>query len=162
MKRKRKIYLDTSVISHLDAPDVPDKMADTWRLWQLFEQDSEFEPVISVVTQAEILQCPEPKREQMVQWLKSLNCKIFDETREVLELANEYINRGILSPKHFDDILHIAHAVTKHCECIASWNFKHIVNLKTIDGVCAANIILGYPSIKIVSPTMLIQGEDDE
>lgn len=162
MKRKRKIYLDTSIISHLDAPDVPDKMADTWELWDLFEKGLEFEPVTSVVTQVEILQCPEPKRGQMIQWLKSLNGEVFDETREVLELANEYIGRGILSPKHLDDILHIAHAVVGHCECIASWNFKHIVNLKTMDGVCAANIILGYPSIKIVSPTMLIQGENDE
>jgi hypothetical protein len=30
--KKLKIYLDTSVISHLDAPDVPDKEADTKRL----------------------------------------------------------------------------------------------------------------------------------
>jgi hypothetical protein len=55
MKRKRKIYIDTSVISHFNAPDVPNKMADTWKLWQLFEQDSEFEPVISVVIRPEKL-----------------------------------------------------------------------------------------------------------
>jgi hypothetical protein len=30
--KKLRIYLDTSVISHLDAPDVPDKEADTQRL----------------------------------------------------------------------------------------------------------------------------------
>jgi hypothetical protein len=31
--KKLKIYLDTSVISHLDTPDTPEKMADTRRLW---------------------------------------------------------------------------------------------------------------------------------
>jgi hypothetical protein len=29
--KKTKIYLDTSVISHLDAPDTPEKMGDTHR-----------------------------------------------------------------------------------------------------------------------------------
>jgi len=31
--KKIKLYLDTSVISHLFADDTPDKMADTVRLW---------------------------------------------------------------------------------------------------------------------------------
>lgn len=30
---KLKIYLDTSVISHLMQEDVPEKMADTLKLW---------------------------------------------------------------------------------------------------------------------------------
>jgi len=30
--KKQKIYLDTSIISHLDAPDVPEKMDETLRL----------------------------------------------------------------------------------------------------------------------------------
>ena len=29
MKKKMKLYLDTSVISYLDASDTPEKMADT-------------------------------------------------------------------------------------------------------------------------------------
>jgi predicted nucleic acid-binding protein len=32
--KKLRFYLDTSVISHLDAPDVPDREADTRRLWE--------------------------------------------------------------------------------------------------------------------------------
>jgi len=32
--RKQKIYLDTSVISHLDAPDALEKQQDTRRLWE--------------------------------------------------------------------------------------------------------------------------------
>ena len=31
--KKLKIYLDTSVISHLQADDVPEKMAITLKLW---------------------------------------------------------------------------------------------------------------------------------
>ena len=32
--KKLKIYIDTSVVSYLDAPDRPDWMADTLKLWQ--------------------------------------------------------------------------------------------------------------------------------
>lgn len=33
--RKLKVYLDTSVISHLLQEDVPEKMADTRQLWKI-------------------------------------------------------------------------------------------------------------------------------
>ncbi|GBR76284.1 hypothetical protein NO2_0856 [Candidatus Termititenax persephonae] len=35
MRKLLKIYLDTSVISHLDANDVPEKMSDTRKFWDL-------------------------------------------------------------------------------------------------------------------------------
>lgn len=162
MMRKRKIYLDTSVISHLKSLDVPDKMDDTWRLWSRLEEGREFQAVTSDVTLAEILQCPGIKRDRMIHWVTNLGCEILAETEKVRELAKDYIDRGILSAKQLEDVLHIAFAVTSHCDCIASWNFKHIVNPKTIDGVNAANILNGYPQIKIVSPTLLMQGDDNE
>ena len=34
---KLKVYLDTSVISHLMQEDVPEKMADTLKLWDMFK-----------------------------------------------------------------------------------------------------------------------------
>lgn len=38
MGRKLKVYLDTSVISHLMQEDVPEKMADTRKLWEMFQK----------------------------------------------------------------------------------------------------------------------------
>ena len=37
MERKLKVYLDTSVISHLIQDDVPEKIADTRKLWEMFK-----------------------------------------------------------------------------------------------------------------------------
>ncbi len=34
MRRKLKIYIETSVISHLDAPDRPDRMGETLLFWK--------------------------------------------------------------------------------------------------------------------------------
>ena len=37
--KKYKVYLDTSVISHLYQLDAPEKMAETKALWEKFKND---------------------------------------------------------------------------------------------------------------------------
>ena len=162
MTKKRKIYLDTSIVSYLDTPDVPDKMEDTWTLWRLVEENIEFEAVTSVVTQTEINQCYEPKRSKMTALLSSVECQILHETPDVITLVGEFINFGVLSRKHYNDLLHIAYAVVAGCDYIVSWNFKHFVNINTIDRVNATNLINGYPPIKIISPSMIQKGNSNE
>lgn len=57
------------------------------------------------------------------------------------------------------DCQHIAAAVVTECNCIISWNFKHIVNIKTIHGVRAITNLTGYKTIDILSPTVLLESE---
>ena len=40
-----------------------------------------------------------------------------------------------------------------------SWNFKHIVNIKTIRGTRAITNSDGYKPIEIWSPSVLLEGE---
>lgn len=42
--RKLKIYLDTSVISHLQQEDVPEKMQETRELWEEFNLNQQEVP----------------------------------------------------------------------------------------------------------------------
>jgi hypothetical protein len=42
---------------------------------------------------------------------------------------------------------------------IISWNFKHIVNVKTIRGVRAITNLEGYKQIEILSPSALLESE---
>ncbi len=58
---KIKIYLDTSVISHLEAEDTPEKMQDTLQFWQELKK-GKYIVTISDLTIAELTKCPEPKR----------------------------------------------------------------------------------------------------
>ena len=62
--RKLKIYLDTSVISHLDAPDALKEMNDTLKLWADIKAGM-YTACISDLTIAELTSCPEPKRSEM-------------------------------------------------------------------------------------------------
>jgi predicted nucleic acid-binding protein len=53
-------------------------------------------------------------------------------TDEAIQLAETYINEGALTNKCYNDALHIALATLNNADVLASWNFKHIVNLERI------------------------------
>ena len=131
--RKTKIYLDTSVISHLEHDDAPEKRADTQELWNQIKS-GKYEVVISEALLDELMQAPEPKRTIFAQYLTDTPHTEVSVTDEILELAEKFINFGILRQKSLDDCRHIASAIVAGCDLIVSWNFKHIVNPKTIKG----------------------------
>ncbi len=154
--QKLKVYLDTSVISHLMQEDVPEKMADTLELWDMFK-NGKYDIYLSQVTIDEIRKCPEPKRSVMYDYLSDIDYTNLDITAETLELAQKIIDIGILTQKSFDDCQHIAAAVINGCDCIISWNFRHIVNIKTIRGVRAITNLKGYKPIEILNPSVLLE-----
>jgi predicted nucleic acid-binding protein len=156
--RKLKVYLDTSVVSHLLQEDVPEKMADTRQLWEMFK-DGKYDVYLSTVTLKEIQNCPEPKKTQMIDYLNQIQYITLDITEDVISVANKIIDMGILTQKSFDDCQHIGVAVINECDCIISWNFKHIVNVKTIRGVRAITNLEGYRMIEIWNPSVLLESE---
>ena len=158
--KKLKIYLDTSVISHLDAPDTPDRQEDTRKLWSSI-QAGEFEVFLSPVVIFEVGKCSEPKHSILLDYLGAIQYTELQETDEVLELANRYLDAGILRQKSYDDCQHIAYACVYNCDMVISWNFKHLVNVKTISGVKSVNALAGYREMPIYTPTMLISGGAD-
>ena len=157
--KKLRIYLDTSTISHLFADDAPEKMADTNRFWNDVA-NGKYEIVISPVVMSEMENCNEPKRSQMFERLNQIQFQIINRTDEVTRLADEYIAGGVLKEKSFADCLHIAFAVVYNCDIIVSWNFKHLVNFKTINKVKVVNAINNYREISIMPPTMLLEEVD--
>jgi predicted nucleic acid-binding protein len=157
--RKLKLYLDTSVISHLDAPDTPEKMAETLAFWNILKT-GKYDVVISDVVTEEIERCREPKRTLMDEKIAEISPIILAPNQEVKGLAMEYINRKVLSQKSIDDCLHIAMSVIHRCDYLVSWNFKHLVNVQTMEGVKIVNAINHYQEIKIVAPNMFLRKED--
>ena len=87
---------------------------------------------------------------------------ISEDSEETLQLADNYLSYGVLRSKSMDDLRHISVASATDCKYIASWNFKHFVNVKTIEKVQSANKLYGYHDIIIVPPSMLIRGSEDE
>lgn len=156
--RKLKVYLDTSVISYLQQEDAPERMKDTLELWKDFV-NGKYDIYLSQVTIDEIGKCGEPKRSFLYDHLSDIDYTRLEITAEILELAQKIVDMGILRPKSFDDCQHIAAAVVNGCDCIISWNFKHIVNIKTIRGVRAITNLEGYKEIDIINPSALLESE---
>lgn len=158
MNEKLKVYLDTSVISYLKQEDSPEKMESTIKLWELFKT-GKYDLYLSTVTLQELLDCPEPKRMFLYQYLSQVDYSIIDIEKVVSDTAQQLIDMKILTSKSYDDCQHIAAAVEYGCDCIVSWNFKHIVNIKTIRGVRAITNLKGYKPIEILNPTVLLESE---
>ena len=157
--RKWKVYLDTSVISYLEQEDAPERMAATKELWRLF-CEGRYEICLSAVTLQEIMACPEPKRGKLLDYLKQIQYTDLEITEEVRVLSRKIISMGILTNKSLDDCRHIAVALVGNCDFLVSWNFKHLVNVRTVNGVRAIANLEHYKAIDIINPTSLLYEEE--
>ena len=75
--------------------------------------------------------------------------------KKVRDLANAYINHGVFQEKYIDDALHVAIATYHDISYVVSWNFEHLVKVKTRKTVNLVNILEGYKEIEIISPQEL-------
>lgn len=159
--RKLKVYLDTSVVSYLNQEDAPERMRDTLQLWELFRQ-GQYEVYISDIVIQEIDNCKKDKLQILRDYLRQIEYDIIETDNRTIELAEKFIDFGILKQKSFDDCQHIAAAILAGCDIIVSWNFKHIVNVKTIRGVKVITTLEGYKDLLIYPPSALLESEDNE
>ena len=81
-------------------------------------------------------------------------------TNEAVKLADTYIEEKVVGKTSIEDCRHIAMATIYKVDVLASWNFKHIVNLDRIKGYNSVNLRLGYTMIEIRSPKDLVKYGD--
>lgn len=151
VKIKAKIYLDTSVISIYDDPRIPQRQAQTQEFWKDLK---DFKVYISEVTINEINNNPNlQKRKRLLVLTKKFN--LLPITKEVIDLAQEYIKKKIIPKRYIDDALHLAIATVNGLDILVSWNCKHLINLKTKHEANKINLIRGYKEIELVEPPMV-------
>lgn len=153
------MYLDTSVISYLDQRDAPEQMLETLELWTLFRQKM-YEVYISDIVMQEMSKCNPIKLKNLLYYLGQIDYTIVNANEKTDRLALKFIENGILKQKNFADCRHIAIAMLSGCHIITSWDFKHIVNAKTVEGANAIASMEGYKEILIYSPSMLLKGAE--
>ncbi|MBC7765933.1 MAG: PIN domain-containing protein [Hyphomonadaceae bacterium] len=157
--KKLKIYIETSVVSHLQADDVPEKMEITLKFWEDLKKGL-YDIVLSEAVIIELSKCYEPKRNLLREFLDQINYDIIEIDDEADNLATRYINEGVVPSKCYEDALHIALASISGCKVILSWNFKHIVRVKTVLGANGINKLEGYGEIEIASPESMLEEGD--
>ncbi len=107
----------------------------------------------------ELTGAPQNVRELLLKF-ESDNFERVQLTEEAIELAAAYIDEKVVGKTSLEDCRHIALATINRVDVLASWNFKHIVNLEKIKGYNSVNYKLGYPMIEIRSPKDLLHYEE--
>lgn len=150
--RKLKIYFDTSVPNaYLDDKNSVRQEA-TKDFWGRLDQYKVF--VSDMVVEEIEATGDEAKKARLLDLIKGFE-KLSSEGEEIETLTEKYVRRGIIPVKHIEDAVHIATATVYGLDVLVSWNFEHIVKLKTKREVNAINVWLGYNQLEIVEPAML-------
>jgi predicted nucleic acid-binding protein len=150
------LYLDTSVIGgYFDA----EFMADTRALWRL-RDEGRFRFLSSVLVDQEIARAPEQVRALLHSAFAPVD--MLPMTAEAIELAGHYLENKVVPIAYTDDARHVAVCSVARLNYLVSWNFKHLANARRESGFNAVNLLQGYPPVRIVAPTFLIHGYDQE
>ena len=147
----RKIFLETSFFSFLDAKDAPIQQAETRALYDLLLESDSVQPITSSAVVYELKRCYEPKRQFMIDRVKRL-CEIIQVNEHDSDLMRGYLEDCVLTPKSETDLLHVAVAVRHDCSLILSWNMKHLANFRTVERVNKSNYHRGLCGIQIITP----------
>lgn len=150
MKEIKRVYLDTSVISALFDSRAPERQSLTQVFWDSLKN---YDVYISQKVLTEINDSHAPLREKLLNIVKDFHILIITEESE--DLAKEYVKNGIFPEKYYDDALHVALASVNNISYLLSWNFSHLVKVKTRRLVSLVNASKEYPPVEIIAPPEL-------
>ena len=150
--KKVTLYLDTSVPSAYYDERAKDRQEATIKFWE--DVLPNYKVYISEITVKEL---EDTKDETLRRKFKTLirSFKVLKANKRIRDLANAYIQRGVFPEKYLADALHVAVASFYDISYVVSWNFEHLVKVKTRKSVNLVNILEGYREIEIVSPQEL-------
>ena len=153
---KQRIYIDTSVVGGYFDEEFKEA---TIKLFERFDLD-ELILVVSDLLDIELLRAPQQVRELLSKYPAEKFVRI-EMSKEAEVLAETYVRAGVVGKTSLEDCRHIALATINKVDVLASWNFKHIVNLDRIKGYNSVNLRFGYIMLEIRSPKDLVNYEDD-
>ena len=148
---KQRIYIDTSIVGGYF--DNEFKVA-TIKLFERLDKN-EVVFVVSDLLDLELINAPQQVREHLLKYPTDKFLRV-ELTEEAIKLADNYIQENVVGKTSLEDCRHIALATINKVDVLASWNFKHIVNLDRIKGYNSVNLKLGYSMIEIRSPNDLV------
>ena len=154
---KQRIYIDTSVIGGCFDPEFEE-----WSL-KLFDDfmTGKKIAVVSDITLDELTDAPLMVQDNF-KTIPDNSLEILTSDLESRELADKYLLEKAVSSKFYEDALHIAIATINQVNVLASWNFKHIVNLEKIRLYNSVNLKNGYSILEIRTPREILKFNDDD
>ncbi len=159
---KRKVYIETSVISYLTArPSKTILGAAHQQLTQSWwEKHFEYDLCVSQSVWQECAAGNPDAAERRLAALEGLD--ILMVTEEMIALAEALISERLIPAKAIEDSLHIAIATLHHVDFLLTWNCRHIANPVIQEGIAEylEQQTLFLPIV--CTPEELIGGNNDE
>jgi len=146
-----RLYIDTSVLGGLTDREDARRLAVTRKLLKAIAA-GKHEGIISNVVLEELEKAPELVRHDIRHGLRSVEFEVVAENEQSRTLFLEYVATRVVPVRFRNDLRHVSVAATAAADALVSWNFRHLVNVRTRRAVHAVNLRLGYPLIDIVSP----------
>jgi len=115
----------------------------------------EYKLLYSQLTEIELKRAPE-KVQNLVKSIPVEHLEFLPITAAADNLANQYIQENVVGRTSIEDCRHIAIATLNNADILASWNFKHIVNVTRIRGYNSINYRLGHKILEIRTPREII------
>jgi predicted nucleic acid-binding protein len=153
---KQRIYIDTSVVGGYFDEEFKEA---TIKLFERLD-NNEIIFVVSDLLDLELINAPQQVKEHLLKYSADKFQRV-ELTEEAVKLADAYIDEKVVGKTSLEDCRHIAMATIHKVDVLASWNFKHIVNLDRIKGYNSVNLRLGYSMIEIRSPKDLVNYGND-
>ena len=153
---RQRIYIDSSVVGGYYDEEFKEA---TIHLFERLDKN-EVIFVVSDLLDLEFINAPQQVREHLFKYSADKFQRV-ELTKEAIKLADTYIDEKVVGSTSLEDCRHIALATIHKVDVLASWNFKHIVNLQRIKGYNSVNVRLGYSMLEIRSPKDLVNyGKD--
>lgn len=118
-----------------------------------WEQFYRYDVYLSELVLEELRGASSPLRASMLAAVKRF--AILPITNEIQVLAARYVRDGIFPPRYFDDAKHVAVASVNGIGVLLSWNFAHLVKMKTRRMVALVNATENYMPVEIIAPPEL-------
>jgi predicted nucleic acid-binding protein len=127
----------------------------------LFQQIKEgrFSLVVSPAVTDELAEAPAQVQSLYYEFVPA--AEALDITEEVRRLQKAFLRAGVVTERRETDALHVTLATVARCDCLVSWNFRHIVHRDRVSGYNAVSLALGYTPVQIFSPPEVIGYEKD-
>jgi predicted nucleic acid-binding protein len=151
----KRIYIDTSVFGGYFDKEFDEETK------PFFERilEKRIKIIVSEILELELYRAPDFIQD----FFESLPSDLIERvelTDESRELAEKYILEKVVGKTSRADCQHIALATINKADVLASWNFKHIVNLERIRGYNSVNFREGYQMIEIRTPKEIFDYEN--
>jgi hypothetical protein len=131
-----------------------------FELWSkvLFERilKGDITMLYSQMAEIELTNAPQKVR-NLLDKIPVSNIEFLSITEQTNALADRYLMENVVGKTSRPDCLHIAIATLNNADILASWNFKHIVNVTRIRGYNGVNYMLGYKMLEIRTPREIFE-----